>query len=292
MREKIRSQHSFAANRRKPDLGAGDKGTITPDQFQAWLDDWQSAYNSQPHSQTGKIPDVAHTELDHPNWCQNIEALNYLMSCAGERKVGKEGIRWNSYEFCHAQLSLWTKKTVRIYNDVNDLSRLMVYGLDDVFICEAICFELRGISSYDVARAGTAKQNAHKAEFKKEAAKLKREANKLRPNVETIQAERAPAPTAAPVLQLVKPPQVVPIVKVRSGDDIYLLLLTAYRLGNDFPTDLDSEELRKLKILREKSKDHCAWNLKMAIEDPKLHPQFNLLLDQLLASATPQVQAS
>jgi hypothetical protein len=203
------------------------------------------------------------------------------MACAGERKVGKKGIRWQSYEFFHAELSLHESKEVRIYNDVNDLSRLMVYGLDDAFICEAICFELRGISTYDVAREASAKQNAHKAEFKRKAAKLKREANKLRPNVEAIQKERTPVPTVpAPVLELVKPTP--PIEKVRSGDDIYLLLLTAYRLGNEFPTNLDTEELRKLGILRKKQQGFCASNLKMAIEDPTLHAQFNTLLDQLL----------
>jgi putative transposase len=281
MREAIRSQHSFAANRRKPDLGAGDKGTITPVQFQCWLDDWAAKYNSQPHSETRKIPDEAFAELDHPERCQDSRKLDILIGCAGERKIGKKGIRWQSYEFFHAELSLHEGKEVRIYNDADDLSRLVVYDLEGVFICEAICFELRGISTYDVAREATAKQNAHKAEFKRTAAKLKREANKLRPNIEAIQAERNPAPQQpTPVLQLVKPTP--PIEKVRSGDDVYILLLTAYRLGNEFPTDFNDQELHKLRVLREKQKEFCASNLKMAIEDPKLHAQFNTLLDQLL----------
>ncbi len=295
MREAIRSQHSFAANRRKPDLGAGDKGTLTPAQFQVWLDDWVAKYNSQVHGETRKTPNEAFAELDHPNWCQNVEKLNHLMACAGERKIGKKGIRWQSYEFYHAELSLHEGEEVRIYNDVNDLSRLMVYGLDDVFICEAICFELRGISTYDVAREATAKQNAQKAEFKKEAAKLKREANKLRPNVEAIQAQTRPTfrseeGTSAKVVELVKPTP--PIERVRSGDEIYMLLLTAYRLGKDFPTDFDETELHKLRVLREKQKSYCLENLNTAIsQDPQDHIPFNTLLDQLLQEKSHVIQA-
>ena len=294
MREAIRSQHSFADNRRKPDLGAGDKGTITPEQFQSWLDDWTNKYNSQPHSETRKAPIQSHAELDHPEWCQNLRKLDILISCAGIRKIGKKGIRWQSYEFYHAELSIHVDEEVRIYNDVNDLSRLVVYDLEGAFMCEAICFELRGISRYDLARESTAKQNAHKAEFKKKAAKLKREANQIRPNVEAIHAQREAAVVRpvelATVIPIVKPTP--PIVKVRSGDVIYLLLLDAYRFGNDFPTDLNPQELHKLKVLREKQKGYCLEHLKMVTEDTKEHALFNAKVDQLFASTTDQIQAS
>ncbi len=280
-REAIRSQHSFADNRRKPDLGAGDKGTISPAQFQSWLDDWVAKYNRQTHSETGKIPDQAFAELAHPERCRDAAKLNQLMSCAGDRKVGKKGIRWQSYEFYAAELTLHSGSSVRIYNDANDLSRLLVYDLAGLFICESVCFELRGISTYDIARAATAKQNANKAEFKRTAAKFKREATKLRPNVEAIHAAAQPpvAVELAPVLQLVKP---APIELVRSGDDIYLLLLTAYRLGNELPTDLTDKELYKLRRLRELQPKFCDKNLETAIADPNDRTQFIQLLDQLL----------
>jgi putative transposase len=291
MREAIRSQHSFAANRRKPDLGAGDKGTITPIQFQSWLDDWAAKYNSQPHSETRKIPDESFAELDHPERCQDLRKLDILIGCAGERKIGKKGIRWQSYEFFHAELSLHEGKEVRIYNDVNDLSRLVVYDLEGVFICEAICFELRGISTYDVAREATAKQNAHKAEFKKTAAKLKREANKLRPNVEKIHEQRE-AVAAPPVLATVIPiTQPKPIELVRNGDDMYVMLLTAYRLGKEFPTDFIPEELVKIRRLRELQKLYCLENLKAALgQDPRDHIPFNTLLDRLLEDKSHVIQ--
>ncbi len=292
MREAIRSQHSFADNRRKPDLGAGDRGTITPIQFQSWLDDWAAKYNSQPHSETRKIPDEAFAELDHPERCQDLRKLDILIGCAGERKIGKKGIRWQSYEFFHAELSLHEGKEVRIYNDVNDLSRLVVYDLEGVFICEAICFELRGISTYDVAREATAKQNAAKAEFKREAAKLKREANKLRPNVEAIQARRTPVPVvpvSAPVLKIVQP-----VERVRSGDDLFLVLLTAFRLDREFPADFTASELRAIRILRQTDPNFCTANIDQAIDDVTQRPVFNQLLDTLLSekSHVTQTRAS
>jgi putative transposase len=312
-REAIRSQHSFASNRRKPDLGAGDKGTITPEQFGCWLDDWVDKYNAQTHSETGKSPNHAFAELAHPERCTDVRLLDRLMGYEGERKVGKKGILWKSYEFFEAELALHEGKQVRIYSDVLDLSRLAVYDLQQVFICEAICFELRGISRYEVARAATAKQNAAKAEFKKEAAKLKREANKLRPNVEAIQAaselakvKPTPPVTSAPLssttltersrsetpvrLTLVTP--ITAAVKSepqqRLGEVIFAQVLRAAELGRAIPTDFTDEDRRQLRVYLSFEKGYCEKRIPMAFDNDR---QKILKFEELIADiANPQVK--
>jgi putative transposase len=308
-REAIRSQHSFADNRRKPDLGAGDKGTISPEQFGYWLDDWVAKYNAQTHSETGKTPNHAFAELAHPERFTDLRKLDILMGYSGERKVGKKGIRWQSYEFFEAELALHEGKEVRIYSDVNDLSRLVVHDLQGVFICEAICFELRGISRYDVARAATAKQNAAKSEFKKKAAKLKREANQLRPNVEAIQAEsRRPNPSVTSTtlssasltersrsetsvkLTLVTPitsAAVAKPVEGRLGEVIFAQILRAAELGRQIPNDFNDEDRRKLRVYLDNSKEYCKARVPMAFPVRDDAMKFMAMVEEI---ANPQIK--
>jgi transposase InsO family protein len=283
-RQAIRSQHSFADNRSKPNLGAGEKGELSPAQFQSWMDDWVAKYNSRTHESIGKTPTQAFAELDHPNYCQDIQFLNMLTWGHGERKVGKGGIHFRTYKFVADELALWIGKKVLIYSDAADLGRLVVCDLEGTYICDAIEKELAGIALYDIARSAKAKQNAAYVESSKTLRQAKRDAKKLRPNVEAIKAERAPTPIPVK-LTPVTPITAKSVERSRLGEDIFALILRAAELGQEIPQDFTTEELRKLRIYLELDAKYCKTRIPMAFETQLEAVRFTKLINEI---ANPQ----
>lgn len=172
----IRSRETFAKRILTP--GELVDVSMSAADLQEALDGWvEQVYHQDPHS--GEGMDGLSPIAKAAAWSGEIltvdaRALDALLApLAGERVVGKKGIRWDHARYVSPILGEYIGETVRCRYDEADLGRLYVYT-DDKFLCVAQDPARTGISRAEVAAVARAQQRQLNARHTKEAAALKR----------------------------------------------------------------------------------------------------------------------
>jgi len=79
-----------------------------------------------------------------PRMPESLDALNLMLMHVGrERKVRRDGIRFQTFTYFDLELSKYVKHKVSIRYDPTDISQIYVYA-DGAFVCTAGCRELDG----------------------------------------------------------------------------------------------------------------------------------------------------
>lgn len=206
----IRARNTFAQRVMTPgeivdiDLTAAD--------LQARLNDWVDViYHQDPHGGLdGQTPFVRAARHTGDLRTVDERALDALLApIAGERTVGKKGLRWDNRLYISPVLGRFVGESVRCRYDESDLGRLYVYT-DDRFIGVAECHEMTGISRAEVAAMAHAEQRkfmaaqteelrAHKRNTAQNAAELVLKHRALAAD-KLIEFPRASVPHATPAL--------------------------------------------------------------------------------------------
>jgi hypothetical protein len=178
--QEIRARTTFAQRVMTP--GEVVEVAMSSADLQTALDEWlEHIYHQDPHTGTGMdgLSPVAKA-ASYRGAIRTVDprALDaLLMPLAGERTVGKKGIRWDNAHYLNAVLGEYVGEQVRIRYDEADLGRLYVYT-DDRFLCVAEDPERTGISRKEVAAVAKAKQKQAMTRHAAELREIKKSVGK------------------------------------------------------------------------------------------------------------------
>lgn len=176
-REAIRARETFA--KRLMTKGEIVAVEMSGAELQSALDRWVDlVYSQDPHQGEGMggLSPVAKAA----SWRGTIRtvdarALDSLLApIAGERTIGKKGIRWDHRTYISPILAEFIGEPCLCRYDEADLGRLFVYR-NSAFLCIAEDPAMTGISRAEVAAVARAKQKAAMAEHTKELRAIKRD---------------------------------------------------------------------------------------------------------------------
>lgn len=133
---------------------------LTAAELQTQLNEWVTAiYHQDAHGGlAGQTPFVRAASYTGALRTVDERALDALLApIAGERTVGKKGLRWENRLYISPALGRYIGVNVLCRYDESDLGRLYVYT-DERFIGVAECPEMTGISRAEVAAMAHAEQ--------------------------------------------------------------------------------------------------------------------------------------
>ncbi|MDO8837980.1 MAG: Mu transposase C-terminal domain-containing protein [Parvibaculum sp.] len=170
---------------------------LTAADLQAKIDEWiEHVYHRRPHSELKTSP-----MLKAASWSGEVariedeRALDVLLAEApdadGGRTVGKKGIRAENTIFIAPELGAHVGARVIVRLDPTDMGRIIVYDLDNNFICVAEAPERTGISREEVARAAKLVQREDRKATRAYLKDLEREHKPHRIADEIVAAARA-----------------------------------------------------------------------------------------------------
>ncbi|MNF77442.1 Integrase core domain protein [compost metagenome] len=174
-RKGIESKRSFA--KRLMTKGELIEVRMTPDELQAFCDDWLKVYHHRQHAglQCSPAEQAAayQGEIERIN---DERALDMLLAepvnGGGTRTVSKKGIKIDNIWYIAAELVVGD--LVQVYYDERDMGRLVVYSANHEFLCIATAPEYLGVSRRTLALEAKKTQRAMLAEAKKLAERAKR----------------------------------------------------------------------------------------------------------------------
>lgn len=114
---------------------------LGPDELQAIMDKWTAGYHERTHSGLGeKRPNELVASWREPvRRIENERALDVLLApLAGERTIGKKGIRVDHRYYAAPELAGHELEKVLVKLDPTDLSRVYVFTLENIFLAVAI----------------------------------------------------------------------------------------------------------------------------------------------------------
>jgi hypothetical protein len=168
-RKAIESRKSFAERIMEP--GAVIEVKMSAAELQTFGDRWcEAIYAHSTHDGlAGKTPfQVVSTWSQPVRRIEDERALDVLLAEAPQgagRTVTKKGLRIESAEFVHPELTGHIGERVKVKCDPDDLGRVYVYdGTGEQFICIAECPERLGIARVEVAAAARRRQKEALAE--------------------------------------------------------------------------------------------------------------------------------
>lgn len=174
-RKGIESKRSFA--KRLMTKGEVIEVRMTPDELQAFCDDWLKTYHHRRHSGLQCSP--AEQAAGYQGEIERINderALDMLLAepvnGGGTRTVSKKGIKIDNIWYVAAELVVGD--LVQVYYDERDMGRLVVYSADHEFLCIATAPEYLGVSRRTLALEAKKTQKAMLSEAKKLAERAKR----------------------------------------------------------------------------------------------------------------------
>jgi hypothetical protein len=197
-RKDIESRKTFAQRLKDPDHVI--EVNMTAADFQAFCDNWCTAYHQRIHSTLGRSPGTMANEW--PGQIRAISeerALDVLLATAprhgGLRAATKRGVKVERYWYIDPALVSWIGKgrILQVLHEPEDLGRVIIQGPNEFgvyeHICVAVCTEILGISRAELARATNEAWKLHTAELR---ADLKRSKNVLKnaPAADIIMAAR------------------------------------------------------------------------------------------------------
>lgn len=177
-RKGIESKRSFA--KRLMTKGELIEVRMTPDELQAFCDDWLKVYHHRRHAGLQCSPaEQAAAFQGEIERISDERALDMLLAepvnGGGTRTVSKKGIKIDNIWYVAAELVVGS--LVQVYYDERDMGRLVVYSANHEFLCIATAPEYLGVSRRTLALAARKTQNAMLAEAKQLAAQAKRKYN-------------------------------------------------------------------------------------------------------------------
>ena len=113
-------------------------------------------YHTRIHSTIGERP-IQRWEENHflPQLPESLEQLDLLLlTVAKQRKVHRDGIKFQGFRYLHTTLASYVGESVIIRYDPRDLAEIRVF-YNDQYLCQAICQELSEgtISLKDITQA-------------------------------------------------------------------------------------------------------------------------------------------
>lgn len=137
---------------------------MTSQDLQKFVDDWlEHSYMHTSHTGEGIDGQTPYQMV--ANWTapiqtiENERALDILLAEAGERTVGKDGIRLDGFTYIAPELGVLVTERVQIRKDPQDIGKIHVFK-DGEFICVAEDARYVGITRQEIAYQG--KQNSLK----------------------------------------------------------------------------------------------------------------------------------
>lgn len=174
-RKGIESKRSFA--KRLMTKGELIEVRMTPDELQAFCDDWSKVYHHRRHASLKCSP--AEQAASYQGEIERItdeRALDMLLAepvnGGGTRTVSKKGIKIDNIWYVAAELVVGD--LVQVYYDERDMGRLVVYTANHEFLCIATAPEYLGVSRRTLALEAKKTQRTMLAEAKKLAERAKR----------------------------------------------------------------------------------------------------------------------
>lgn len=177
-RKGIESKRSFA--KRLMTKGEIIEVRMTPDELQAFCDDWLKVYHHKKHSSIKSSPaERAANYQGEVRLINDERALDMLLAEPangdGFRTVSKKGIKVDNIWYIAADLIVGAR--VHVYYDERDMGRVVVYDANHEFLCIATAPEYLGVSRRAVALAAKKTQRAEVAKAKKQVEQAKRKFN-------------------------------------------------------------------------------------------------------------------
>lgn len=163
-RQAIEAQKSFAERKEKQRRDQGDKPIVkiglTLEEFRAHCDAWCKSRNAKMHGALKMAPDIkAASYAGTVRRIPDERALDVLlMPIAGTRTVSKKGLRVNGGCYIAAELGEWVGEVVTCREDPINAGRIIVFTVDNRFICQAFDPDLVDVSREEITRAARAMQ--------------------------------------------------------------------------------------------------------------------------------------
>lgn len=168
-RQELRARQGFADRlfRRGGELTI----TMTPADFQVFVDDWCEAYHHRPHAGLdGQTPfAVAAANCTPLRRVEDERVLDLLLAEPARgrtRVVAKTGIKLDGAMFIAPELEAWVGREVEIRYDPADLGRIYVFD-GSSFVCVAVCPERTGVDRRAIAVEAKRRQRARVAAGRK-----------------------------------------------------------------------------------------------------------------------------
>ncbi|WP_421173803.1 Mu transposase C-terminal domain-containing protein [Aeromonas enteropelogenes] len=177
-RKGIESKRSFA--KRLMTKGEIIEVRMTPDELQAFCDDWLKVYHHNKHSSIKCSPaERAANYQGEIRQLNDERALDMLLAEPangdGFRTVSKKGIKVDNIWYIAAELIVGAR--VHVYYDERDMGRVVVYDANHEFLCIATAPEYLGVSRRAVALDAKQTQRTEIAKAKKQVEQAKRKFN-------------------------------------------------------------------------------------------------------------------